>query len=56
VLRHAKPFAAKVLPTNTLKGFTRRTVFGADTDRDDGKRFVTRVNEKLTAFNTTKVS
>jgi len=27
-----------------------RTIFVADTHRDDGKRFVVRVDEKLTAF------
>ena len=28
----------------------RRTIFGADAHRDDGKRFVVRADEKLTAF------
>jgi hypothetical protein len=27
-----------------------RTIFGADAHRDDGKRFVVRADEKLTAF------
>jgi len=29
---------------------TRRTIFVADAHRDEGKRFVVRVDEKLTAF------
>jgi hypothetical protein len=28
----------------------RRTIFAADAHRDDGKRFVVRADEKLTAF------
>jgi hypothetical protein len=29
---------------------SRRTIFVADAHRDDGKRFVVRTDEKLTAF------
>jgi hypothetical protein len=30
--------------------FNERTIFVADAHRDDGKRFVARADEKLTAF------
>jgi hypothetical protein len=32
------------------RGFSGRTIWSADTHRDDEKRFVVRADEKLTAF------
>ena len=32
------------------RGFSGRTIWIADAHRDDGKRFVVRADEKLTAF------
>ena len=33
-----------------------RTIWIVDAHRDDGRRFIVRADEKLTAFSTTKVS
>jgi hypothetical protein len=56
-LSRTKPAFAKSLPTvNSILGWVSaldsegRTIWIADADRDDGKRFVVRADEKLTAF------
>ena len=38
------------ISSNPVKRAGRRTIFVADAHRDDGRRFIVRADEKLTAF------